>query len=106
MQNNPNFPGMGNNRPGIGGGGGLFSPMDPSYRSEISLTIEFRVTSSMDDDKAPWVKVNFTPNYALCLENEATSIADLRSIQCHVNQTQQRIHRRSTAKAAPFSKPR
>ena len=58
--NNPNYPGIGNNRPGIGGGGGLFpgNAMDPSFRSEVSLTIEFRVTSSMDDNKAPWVKVS------------------------------------------------
>ena len=58
--NNPNRPGLGNNpnRPGIGGSGGIFNPRDPSFRSEISLTIDFRVTSSMDDNKAPWVKVS------------------------------------------------
>ena len=61
MLQGPNFP----NRPGIGGGGGLFNPMDPSFRSEISLTIDFQVTSDMDDNRKPWAKVTLIFNQAV-----------------------------------------
>ena len=86
--NNPNYPGIGNNRPGIGGGGGLFSPMDPSFRSEISLTIEFRVTSSMDDNKAPWVKVTYQKEQLSQLTFGASNVVSLSTTYNNTGHTE------------------
>jgi hypothetical protein len=56
--NNNNRPGM--NRPGgIGGIGGIGQFMDPSYRRDLSITVEFTVADELEDDDDPWIKLYY-----------------------------------------------